>query len=64
MQILKVGLIKGCWVSNYVFRRLLCSNKNVLWELILAKSMPHKLYYNQQQSSKKVLFQLETILWF
>lgn len=35
-----------------------------LLDLNLAKSMPHELYYNQQQSSEQVLFQMEAILWF
>lgn len=32
--------------------------------LNLAKSMPYEVYYNQQQSSEQVLFQMEAILWF
>lgn len=35
-----------------------------LLDLKLAKSMPHELYYNQQQSSEQVLFQIEAILRF
>lgn len=66
MQILKVCLIKDCWVSNYVFSRLLCSNNSrMFYWIFLTKSMPHELYILQsEQPSEQVLFQLEAIFWF